>query len=57
MFTFIYIEDIVRGLKIVMALTIAVPIVFRQSYVAVLYDLCFVSSASRSTAVLPKHVA
>lgn len=55
MFTFVYNEGIVRGLKIVMALKIAVLILFRESYVAVQYNLS--PSASRSKAVLPSNVA
>jgi hypothetical protein len=53
MFTLIY---NVRGLKIVMALKIAVHFVIRETDGAVQYDLCFVPSASRSKAVLPKYV-
>jgi len=56
-FTFVYNEGIVRGLKIVMALKIAVLILFRESYVAVQYNLCFVPSTSRSKAVVSSNVA
>jgi len=53
-FTFVYNEGILRGLKIVMANKRTLRIVFKESYVAVQCDLCFLPSASRSTTVLPK---